>query len=645
MRDPFVSFSAEELIQQCNTSLFACRQLFATLTSDFEKGTMSDESAVTQTHMMLRHLDHALMPAELFSNVHPEESCRLGMAELEQQGKKLASEIYMSPELYTRMQQVDLSSCSISVQRFIEKLLIDMRSVGAHLSFDVRKRILELQTDITMLCQQYERNIVADTKSISLCADDLKGLPEDYIASHAPNDAGYVEITTDYPDYFPFMTYGENRTRREELELLFLTRGSEKNKVTLQHLLEKRREMAVLLGYHHWAEYSTNDKMTKNATVVSDFLQTVHGEAKERAEEEMRTLKVFAEKHGFVGELASWDIGFFRNLYRKEMFAFDTAAIRRYFPYAQVQKGLFDLVEELFELRFEKRHVSTWHESVEAFTVKNKKGESVGYMYLDMFPRKGKYGHAAQFSLISGVKNEELPEAALVCNFPDPKKHPEGLSLLGYDEVKTFFHEFGHLIHSMCGGQAEFVPQSGVRTEWDFVEVPSQLFETWATSYEVLSTFAITSDTKEVISAELVSNLKQAQEWGKGLFATTQVFQANISLQYHLAYTPDTSNDSFLKELQKKYSVVPFHEGTRFDLCFGHLTGYSAIYYTYLWSLALAKDMTSIFEEKGLLNKELAHRYRDTILAPGGTKPASTILGDFLGRPYTFEAFSRWLKA
>ena len=645
MRDPFVAFTTEQCVKDSEASYSECQVLFSTLLSDISAGGLSDDLFIGKVHAILRHLDHLLMPAELFSNVHPDESCRTAMADLEQKGKKLAAEVYMSPELYGRVQTVNTEPLSFAGKRFIEKVLFDMKTSGASSAPQVRQRVLELQTDIATLSQQFERNIVAGVKSIRVPLDELKGVPNDYIASHTPGSDGLVEITTNYPDYFPFMQFCEHRKHREDLEFLFLTRGKEKNVEVLQQLLEKRKETAVLLGFPHWAEYIVSDKMTKTSRVVSQFLDTVYAQAKERAGEEMRTLKLFAESKGFSGELASWDLAFYRTLYRKETFRVDTAMIRKYFSYTQVKKGLFDLVGTLFELRFEKRNIAGWHESVEAFTVKNKEGNAMGYIYLDMFPRDGKYGHAAQFSLISGVKNEELPEAALVCNFPDPTKHPEGVSLLGYDEVKTFFHEFGHLIHSICGGQAEFVTQSGVRTEWDFVEVPSQLFETWATSYDVLASFAVSYDTKEVIPKELVEQLRLSQEWGKGLFATIQVFQANISLQYHLESVPNIASDSLLIDLQKKYSVMPLHDGTRFDLCFGHLTGYSAIYYTYLWSLALAKDMTSLFEEAGLLNTELAHKYRDVILSPGGTKPAAEILEEFLGRPYTFEAFSRWLQS
>ncbi len=643
MNPPLEHFGINDIVQSAKSSFLQSKELFHDLRKKSGE-SIGDGEFLEKLHTIFCALDRTLFCAELFSNVHPDTACREALTKHEGGAKALATEIVMSRELYTRLLSVNQDALDIFTTRFVEKLLQEMKTSGAHLDEEVQKKIQTLQNEMTVLGQEFEKNIRDDVKRMSITEEELLGLPHDYILAHPPNKDGLVEITTNYPDYFPFMQYAKSAKRREQLELLFLTRAHPKNQSVLQTLLEKRKEFAKLLGFDTWAAYITSDKMVEHPDRVTAFLKSIQSFARVRAEAEMKDLTEFSMQHGHMGPLVSSDMMYYRNLFRKEKFGFDGAAIRTYFSYHAVEAGLFQLVEKLFELTIETRDIKAWHPSVRSFSVKNKEGKLMGMFYLDMFPREGKYGHAAQFTLVSGVKDLQVPEAALVCNFPDPEKHPEGLSLLGYDEVKTFFHEFGHLLHTICGGHTPFVTLSGVRTEWDFVEVPSQLFETWAASYEVLSQFAKKHDTREPISEELVEKLKQSQEWGKGLFATQQVYQSMVSLQYHLQDIPNLENGDLLKRLQETYTVIPFREGARFDLGFGHLTGYSAIYYTYLWSLALAKDVISLFEHDGLLDKTLAHRYRDIILGQGGAKPASVLLEEFLGRPHTFLAFETWLQ-
>jgi thimet oligopeptidase len=257
-----------------------------------------------------------------------------------------------------------------------------------------------------------------------------------------------------------------------------------------------------------------------------------------------------------------------------------------------------------------------------------------------MHPREGKYKHAAQFSIISGLKDRQYPEGALVCNFPDPK---DGAALMEHPQVVTMFHEFGHLLHYVFAGGHQWIPLSGVATEWDFVEAPSQFLEEWAWSPKVLQMFALHYETNEPIPVDLVKKMRAAEEFGKAIAARQQMFYAALSVDYFDRDPKSFDLLKLLKSLQAQYSYFPYEEGTHFHYSFGHLEGYSAMYYTYMWSLSLAKDLFEPFKQNDIMNKALARRFRDMVLTPGGAKDAKDLVTQFLGREPTFEAFEKWL--
>jgi len=251
-------------------------------------------------------------------------------------------------------------------------------------------------------------------------------------------------------------------------------------------------------------------------------------------------------------------------------------------------------------------------------------GNVVGRFYLDMHPREGKYNHAAEFSTRTGIAGQQIPEASLVCNFPggDPKDP----GLMEHGDVQTFFHEFGHLIHELFAGRHKWVGVGGTRTEQDFVEAPSQMLEEWTWDPATLRLFAKHYQTNEPIPVELVKQMRRASEFGKGLFVRTQMVYAKLSLSIYDRPPADVNTDMLVKTLMEEYRPFPFVEGTHFQTAFGHLDGYSAVYYTYMWSLVIAKDMFSQFDKSNLESPVVARRYRDKVLAPGGSQPANKLV-------------------
>ena len=269
-------------------------------------------------------------------------------------------------------------------------------------------------------------------------------------------------------------------------------------------------------------------------------------------------------------------------------------------------------------------------------------GKLTGRFYLDMHPRENKYNHAAQFGIKNGILNKQIPEGALVCNFPGGDKNDPGL--MEHGDVETFFHEFGHLIHHLFAGKQKWIGISGITTEWDFVEAPSQIFEEWAWDVKTLQTFAKHFETGEPIPTELVSQMKNADEFGKGLQVRQQMYYAKLSLSCYDQNPKNVNTSDLVKTLREKYTPYKFVEGTHMQASFGHLDGYSAIYYTYMWSLVIAKDLFTKFDEKNLSNPEIARKYKDNILVPGGSKPANDLVKDFLGRDFNFDGWKNWLE-
>lgn len=583
--------------------------------------------------------------AGLMSEVHPDEAIRDAARECEQDVARFYSDLALDREMYEALSAVDVSQADAETRRFVEHTLRDYRRAGVDKSPEVRERLKQIDEELTRLGQRFSKNISEDVRYIEVRDPArLAGLPPDFIAAHPPDASGTIRITTDYPDYNPFMTYAADDELRRELYVKFRSRGDQQNEAVLRDILALRAEKANLLGYQDWADYITADKMIQNGERASEFIEKVWKLAAPRAEQDyaelLRQLRAIDPN---ASEVADWQKVYLENLVKKERYQVDASEVRQYFPYDRVLAGLLEITAEIFDLTYEQiSDAEPWHPSVLVYDVL-RGGTKLGRIYLDMHPREGKYKHAAQFPLKDGVQGVQLPEGVLVCNFPEPTGN--GTALMEHDDVVTMFHEFGHLMHHVLGGHQRWITQSGVATEWDFVEAPSQMFEEWAWSYDTLARFARHHVTGDVIPAELVEKMRRADKFGLGTATVQQIFYAAISLSFHRA-RPDTLDQlGEVKRLQARYTPFKYVPGTRFHASFGHLVGYSAMYYTYQWSLVIAKDLLTPFEQKGLMAKDVTYAYRDKVLAPGGSRDAADLVRDFLGRDYDFAAYERYLVA
>ena len=581
--------------------------------------------------------------AGLMSEAHPDEVIRDVARECEQEVARFYSELWLDREVYEALAAIDVSAADADTRRFVAHTLRDYRRAGVDRPADVRARLAQIDEELTKLGQQFSKNISEDVRSIEADPARLGGLPPDFLAAHPPGEGGLVTITTDSPDYNPFMMYAVDDALRRELYVAFRSRGDQHNEGVLRDILKLRAEKASLLGFSDWADYITADKMIGSGARAGEFIERVWQLARPRAERDYQELlrKLQAVQPGATA-VADWQKGWLENLVKKEVYEVDAGETRCYFAYERVLAGLLEITSEIFDLRYVVvADAPRWHDSVLVYDVV--RGDTkLGRIFLDMHPREGKYKHAAQFPLKDGVRGVQLPEGVLVCNFSDPA---DGPALLEHEDVVTMFHEFGHLMHHVLGGHQRWITQSGVATEWDFVEAPSQMFEEWAWSGGTLARFARHHETGAVIPQELVEKMRRADKFGLGTATVQQIFYASISLGFHRADPDDLDQLAEVQRLQKRYTPFAYVPGTRFHASFGHLVGYSAMYYTYQWSLVIAKDLLTPFEASGLMAKDVTFAYRDKVLVPGGSRDAIELVRDFLGRDYDFVAYERFLAA
>ncbi|HET7682788.1 MAG TPA: M3 family metallopeptidase [Marmoricola sp.] len=579
-------------------------------------------------------LANAFAAAELMANVHPEEGVRSRAEKAEQDAHRLLTEIGLDRALYDALAAVDAQELDEGGQRVLALSLRDFRRAGVDQDESVRNRIRELSERETEVAQEFSKNIRDDVRSVRLDPAQLAGLPADFVEAHQPGEDGKVAITTEYPDYLPYMTFGRDRDARAALLHEYLNRAWPQNDALLKELVALRAEHAKILGYDGWPSYDAEVKMIGKGAAIPEFVDRIAELSASAASRDYDVLLArLQQDHPEVATVDSTDKAFYSEVVRRENFDVDAQEVRPYFDFTKVRAGLLDVTGRLFGIDYvEVPDAPAWHEDVASYDVV-RDGERLGRIHLDLHPRKGKYSHAAQFDLVPGIAGRQLAEGVLVCNFSK--------ALMEHDHVVTLFHEFGHLVHHVLAGRHPWARFSGVATEWDFVEAPSQMLEEWAWDPDVLQTFA-TNAGGEPIPRGLVEKMRAADDFGKGLYARTQMFYAALSYYLHQETPEDVT--AMVRDLQARYDVFSYVPDTHFQASFGHLEGYGSGYYTYMWSLVIAKDLFSAFHHDDLFDTEVSYRYRDRILAAGGSKDAADLVADFLGRPYSFDAFEAWLN-
>jgi thimet oligopeptidase len=625
-------------LTECRGHIAAAKAEQQKLLDVKDKRTVENTFAVFNE--LSRNVSNALAMSSLFQSVHPDAKVRDAARTCESEGAKFTSELLLDRRVYDAMTAVDVKAADANTKRFAMVTLREYRRAGVALDDTKRARIKQIDEEILKAGQQFEKNIAEDTRFIEVTDKArLAGMPADWIEAHKPDAKGVIKITTDYPDYIPFATYADDDALRKELYIKFRSRGDKENENVLKTLLTLRAEKAKLLGFKDWADYQSDDKMLKGGKAAVAFIDRITKLAQTRGKRDyaelLAQLKKIDPKATAVGD---WQKAYLENKVKKEKYAVDSEVVRQYFPFEKSLAGLLDITSIMYDVQYVPvTDAKPWHGDVKVFDVM-RKDQKLGRIYLDMHPRADKYKHAAQFTYKDGLEGKQLPEGVLVCNFP------AGKSLMEHEDVVTMFHEFGHLMHHVLGGHQHWIRQSGVATEQDFVEAPSQMFEEWGWNHDTLARFAKHEKSGEVIPKELVAKMRKADKFGLGTQVLQQMFYASISLQFHQADPAKLDQLALVKKLQAKITPFGFVEGTKMHTSFGHLYGYSSMYYTYMWSLVIAKDLLTPFQKSGnLLDTAITYKYRDKILAAGGTKDAADLVKDFLGRKYDFKAFEKYL--
>lgn len=634
----------ESLLAACRADMDRAKKSVAALQA---LTTPRDRAAALEAYdEAMGALADAAARASVCRNAHPDEKMRDAADQCEQEVDALSTELSLDRGIYEALSAIDVDGADAATKYYLQKTLRDLRRAGVDRDDATRARIRQLREELLRIGQEFGKNIKDDVRSLALDPADLDGLPDDYKQQHKPGADGKVRITTDNTDYIPFVTYAKSGAAREQLWRLYRLRGHPKNLEVLSRMLLKRHELATILGYPNWAAYATEDKMIGSAKAAADFIARISAASEKRAARDYAQLLKRKQKDDpSANSVAAWDSAYYQERVMAEEYGFDSQALRAYFQYEKVKQGVLDITARMFGIEYRKiENAPVWHAEVEAYDVVEH-GKLMGRIYLDMHPREGKYKHYAQFTLANGAAMRRLPEGVLMCNFPRPgaKDGGDEPGLMEHGSVRTFFHEFGHLLHHVLGGHTRWIGQSGVATEWDFVEAPSQMLEEWIWDLPTLMTFARHYQTGEPLPASLLSAARAADEYGKGLWVRQQMFYAATSLEFHARDPRGLDTTKLTAELQDRYTPFKYVDGTYFHESFGHLDGYSAIYYTYMWSLVIAKDLFSVFKREGLLNAATATRYRKAILEAGGSKPAAALVRDFLGRDYDFKAYQEWL--
>lgn len=572
--------------------------------------------------------------SELLSSVHPDAQVREYADELSAQVSRISTELGQDADVYAVLSSLPTTGLSTDEQRFLRLELRDFRRSGIALDEDARARLRELAEEETAVRQAFDNLIRDDVRRFHVQASDLEDLPADWLAAHPAGDDGTVELTTDYPDLQPVLAFARNREVRAAMRTAASQRGWPENEKNLSRLIALRNERARLLGYDGWAAYDAEVKMIGSAPAIAEFVDKVSTAARPAADRDYEQLLArLRQDVPDAVELTAADTGYYTEVLRREEYEVDAQEVRRYFDFTKVRAGLLDVTSRLFGLTMTPvDDAPRWHEDVTCYDVEID-GEPLGRFYLDLHPREGKFKHAAQFELVAGVDGTARPEGVLVCNFPR--------GLMEHTQVVTLFHEFGHLVHHLVGGRRPLSRFSGVATEWDFVEAPSQMLEEWAWDADILASFA-TDESGVAIPADLVTKMRRAKDFGRGLHVAGQMYYAAISYWFYAA--PGDDLDTQRAELRRRLYRPADLPDTHFHTSFGHLSGYSSAYYTYMWSLVIAKDLFSAFDPADLMAPDVARRYRDVVLARGGSEDAADLVAEFLGRPYTEHAFTRWLE-
>lgn len=568
-----------------------------------------------------------------------------------------SSSIYMNPQLFQRIKEVYNHKSDLSLtpeqNTLLEETWSSFVSGGANLEGEARKRFQEISIELSQLGLKFDENTLAETNNFTLHITDkqeLNGLPESTLEMAAltakeKNLEGWV-FTLHAPSYSPVMKYAANRSLREKLYRAYTSIGNKGNQYDNKEIIRKittlRLEKARLLGYSTYAECVLKNRMAQTPESVNQFLQQLLEASHSFALAEKKEVENFARQKGFKGELQRWDWSYYSNLLKQEKYSLDDEMLKPYFKLENVQKGVFDLATRLYGIRFQEvKNIPLYHEDVKTFEVYDQNNQFLAILYADFFPRESKGGGAWMTDFRGQYKEngqDIRPLVSIVMNFTKPTATKP--SLLTFDEVNTFLHEFGHALHGMLS-QCTYSSTGGTNVYRDFVELPSQIMENWALEKEWLDTWAIHYETGEKIPQEYIDRIRQAANFQSGYMSDRQLSFGMLDMAWHSISQPiEGSIQEFELAAMAPTEIFPAVDSSSFSTAFGHIFGggYAAGYYSYKWAEVLDADAFAAFQEKGIFDAETATAFRKHILEKGGSEHPMTLYKRFRGHEPSVNA-------
>lgn len=572
------------------------------------------------------------------------------------------NDVSMNPLLFAKVKEVydqrDDIALTTEQRMLLEKTYKSFIRSGALLEGAAKEEYRKVSEELSMLTNQYQMNVLAEQNAFFLNITnkkDLAGLP-DYVIAAAREEAkarkqkGWT-FTLQYPSFSPFMQYADNRDLREKMwraSAFEANNNNDKdNKEIARKIANLRLRMAQLLGYSSYAEYALEERMAQNPQTVNKFINDLFEASMPFAEKEVKEVQDYANAHGFVGQIQRWDFSYWSEKLKNDKYAMDPSMFKPYFKLENVKKGVFDLADRLYNIEFrENKQIEKYHPDVTVYEVYDKAdGKLLAVLYMDFFPRESKRSGAWMTAFreqyIDENGNDVRPLIQLVCNFTKPtSKEP---SLLTFDEVNTFLHEFGHCLHGIFAS-GTYQSISGTSVYRDFVELPSQIMENFATEKEFLDMFAVHYKTGEKIPQELIDKLIASQRYLAGYMSVRQLSFGMIDMAWHTITSPYTGDVIAMeKNAIAKTELMPVVENSVMTTSFGHIFagGYAAGYYGYKWAEVLDADAFAAFKEKGIFNREVSTSFRKNILSQGGKKHPMELYKAFRGHEPTNEALLR----
>ena len=569
-----------------------------------------------------------------------------------------SNDILLDQELFQRVAQVFATKGALNLNpeqtTLLDKTYKSFVRNGAKLTAEEADKLRKIDQELAQLSLRFGEHVLAETNKFVHFVDqesELEGLPEGAKEAAAQiaeekGQPGKWAFTLDYPSYIPVMTYAKTRELRKTLFMAFNTKSSKGDELDNQEiilkLLQLRDQRAKLLGFGSHADFVLEERMAKSPANVMEFLHSLLEKAKPKAEAEVKEVADFAKKLDGLESLQKWDFAYYSELLKKEKYALDDELLRPYFKLEHVIQGVFETASKLYGLSFRPNsEIPVYHPEVTAYEVYDQAGAFVSVFYTDFFPRPGKRNGAWMTSykgqyLENGM--DSRPHISIVCNFTKPTKTKP--SLLTFNEVTTLFHEFGHALHGMLA-KGTYESLSGTSVFWDFVELPSQIFENWCYEKECLDLFATHYETGEPIPTELIEKIKNAANFQQGYMTVRQLSFGLLDMAYH-SQNPDAIDSirEFEQEVMRKTDLLPKVEGTMVSTSFSHIFqgGYSSGYYSYKWAEVLDADAFELFQEKGVFDPETAQSFAKNILSAGGSEHPSVLYRRFRGRDPKPEA-------